>query len=167
MKIRDFVDVVPQPTVVRLDQLNEAQSGWISERYYITSELERHVGTLRHLLDRQGGSGIFLIGHFGSGKSHFLAYITQQIRAGKLSARPPEVFPISLLNFPASESLESIVTQEVGLQPQAPDRRMVWSKAAELHSKGIFLAVDELSEFLCSKPNRQSFNEDIRFLQFL
>ena len=119
------------------------------------------------LLDRQGGSGIFLIGHFGSGKSHFLAYITQQIRAGKLSARPPEVFPISLLNFPASESLESIVTQEVGLQPQAPDRRMVWSKAAELHSKGIFLAVDELSEFLRSKPNRQSFNEDIRFLQFL
>ncbi|PYV37476.1 MAG: hypothetical protein DMG06_27960, partial [Acidobacteria bacterium] len=43
----------------------------------------------------------------------------------------------------------------------------MWSKAAELHPNGIFLALDELSEFLRSKPSRQSFNEDIRFLQFL
>ena len=29
------------------------------------------------------------------------------------------------------------------------------------------LLVDELSEFLRSKPDARSFNEDIRFLQFL
>ncbi len=32
---------------------------------------------------------------------------------------------------------------------------------------GFMILIDELSEFLRSKPDSRSFNEDIRFLQFL
>lgn len=166
MKIRDLVGVVPQPAVIRLDSLNEAQPAWISDRYFITEPLERHIAALKHLLAHEFGCGVFVIGHYGSGKSHFLAYITQQVRLGRFGGRP-EVFPISLLNYPASESLESIVARALGLASSSPDRRAAWEEAGGRHSAGVFLIVDELSEFLRSKPTRQAFNEDIRFLQFL
>ncbi|CEP68389.1 P-loop containing nucleoside triphosphate hydrolase [Moorella glycerini] len=35
------------------------------------------------------------------------------------------------------------------------------------HLAGVVILIDELSEFLRSKPDSRSFNEDIRFLQFL
>jgi hypothetical protein len=166
LKIRDLVSVVPQPAVIRLDHLNEAQSEWITERYFITGELERHIEALKHLLARDSGSGIFVIGHYGSGKSHFLAYTTQQITTGSFAARP-KVFPISLLNYPASETLESIITKSLLLADSGPDRRAAWEKAHTNYPDGLFVVIDELSEFLRSKPTRQAFNEDLRFLQFL
>src|SRR5439155_8903142 len=43
----------------------------------------------------------------------------------------------------------------------------LWKKVSKQHPDGLVLILDELSEFLRSKPSAQSFNEDLRFLQFL
>ena len=103
--IRDLVQVEAQPTVVRLDHLDGEDAEWISRRFYVTEEIERHLSVLGRLLDRDVGCGVFLIGHYGSGKSHFLAYVVQQV--GALTGRPPTACPISLLNYAASNSLEA------------------------------------------------------------
>ena len=52
-----------------------------------------------------------------------------------------------------------------------PDRKEFYGRLEEkLHvnrTSGLILLIDELSEFLRSKPESRSFNEDIRFLQYL
>ena len=167
MKIRDLVDVHPQPTVVRLDQLQGANASWISDSYYLTEDIERHLKSLHHLLGKKAGSGIFLIGHYGSGKSHFLAYLTQQLRQGSLAPLGRDVVPLSLLNYKASQPLESILEQNLAVSSASADRRAAWREVMKQHRNGLLLVIDELSEFLRSKPSPQSFNEDIRVLQFL
>src|SRR5688500_13418880 len=162
--IREHVDVVDQPTVVRLDHLEEDGAGWITENFYLTAEIRRHLDALRVLLENPAGSGVFLIGHYGSGKSHFLAYLTQQLRA---AGSGPDVVAISLLDYKAELALERIIESELGLNDTGGDRRAVWQLVAKRHPRGLLLLIDELSEFLRAKPTAQSFNEDLRFLQFL
>ena len=72
MKISDHVQVNAQPTVVRLDQLQGPDADWISDSFFITEETENHLKSLTVLLSKAAGCGIFFIGHYGSGKSHFL-----------------------------------------------------------------------------------------------
>jgi len=167
LKIRDYVQVIAQPTVVRLDHLGQANPGWITDSYYITEESQKYFKALKTLLSRDRGCGLFLIGHYGSGKSHFLAYLAQQLHSGAFVPRAPAVVPLSLLNYRAQLPLESIVGEVLGLEVRESDRRKVWKRVLEQHKSGIFLIVDELSEFLRSKPALHSFNEDLRFLQFL
>jgi hypothetical protein len=167
LKIRDQVNVLGQPTIVRLEQLKSENPGWISERFFLTEELHQHLSVLEKLLTRQHGCGLFLIGHYGSGKSHLLAFLDQALHRGDLGRRGLNSLPVSLLNFKAEQSLESILESELGLRETVPDRRNNWEKLHQLNPGGLFLLLDELSEFLRSKPTRQSFNEDIRFLQFL
>ena len=167
MKIRDHVEVIGQPTVVRLEHLDAADAGWISEGYYITEETGRHFKALRSLFSRDSGCGAFLIGHYGSGKSHFLAYLVQQLRAGSFGSPRRSVAPISLLNFRAAQSLEDILDDHLSITPGQRDRRRKWGQALNQYQDGLVLVLDELSEFLRSKPTPQSFNEDLRFLQFL
>jgi hypothetical protein len=167
LKIRDHVEVLSQPTVVRLEHLQMANAGWISANYYITEETGKHFKALRSLFAKENGCGAFLIGHYGSGKSHFLAYLTQQIQSGAFSSRGQRVLPISLLNYKASMPLEEILDAHVAVSPDQNDRRKKWKQVETEHPNGLVLILDELSEFLRSKPNAQSFNEDLRFLQFL
>ncbi|MCI0621757.1 MAG: DUF6079 family protein [Acidobacteria bacterium] len=167
MKIRDLVDLHPQPTVIRLDQLQGKDAGWISDSYYLTEDGEKHLKSLEHLFSKQKGNGIFLIGHYGSGKSHFLAYLTQQMSQGRLALLQRETVPLSLLNYKAAQSLESILEEILQVPPGSTDRRAAWREVMKRHRGGLLLVIDELSEFLRSKPSPQSFNEDIRFLQFL
>jgi len=167
LKIREHLDVIPQPAVIRLEHLQGENAQWISDSFFITGETETHLEALRTLFSNGTGSGVFLIGHYGSGKSHFLAYLTQQLRAKVFSPRNPYVLPISLLNYKASQSLEHIVESELEIPEDQGDRRTVWTKIARRHPTGLLLIMDELSEYLRSKPSAQSFNEDLRFLQFL
>ncbi len=167
MKIREHVDVTPQPAVVRLEHLQGENARWISDTYFITEETESHLEALRILFSKDAGCGVFLIGHYGSGKSHLLAYLAQQLRDKAFSARNPSVLPISLLNYKAAQSLESIVEGELGIAEGQNDRRAVWKKVGHRYPTGLLLIMDELSEYLRSKPDAQSFNEDLRFLQFL
>jgi hypothetical protein len=167
MTIREHVEVVPHPNVVRLEHLQAERPEWITETYYITDETARHLEALRSLFSKDSGCGVFLTGHYGSGKSHFLAFLTQQLRNKTFSPRAPDVIPISLLNYKAAQPLEAIVEGELGISGTFDDRRAVWKEIANRHPAGLLLVVDELSEYLRSKPSPQSFNEDLRFLQFL
>src|SRR5439155_15482357 len=97
----------------------------------------------------------------------FLAYLTQRLREKAFSKRNPAVVPISLLNYKAAQPLESIVEHELDVTETQHDRRSVWKKLAQRYPAGLLLVIDELSEYLRSKPTAQSFNEDLRFLQFL
>lgn len=165
--LRDFVDVRSHPTVVRLDHLGGRDSQWITSAYHVTRDIENHLSSLRHALSRPNGCGMFLIGQYGAGKSHFLAYVTQNVRSGGLVEKEPEVVPVSLLNFRAATALEDVVGDALGLAPAKGDRREEWSRLSERHPGGVLLVIDELSEFLRSKGTRQAFNEDVRFLQFM
>src|SRR5215203_5815682 len=161
MQIRDHVEVHPQPSVVRLDQLQAPDASWVTESYYITDEVERHLRSLKALLSQETGSGIFLIGHFGAGKSHFLAYVAQQLEAGHLSQRKPQPVLLSMLNYSASQSLESILDEALELKHTRKDRRQAWKQLMARNPQGLFLIIDELSEFLRSKPSSRDYNEDL------
>ena len=167
MKIRDHIEVVPQPTVIRLDQLQEPDPAWITSSFYITPETEKHLHSLQSLLTAENGTGVFLIGHYGSGKSHFLAYVAQQLQSTALVKNPPDAVALSLLNYSATQSLESILDEALGIQHTRRDRRAGWKNLQDRYPAGLFLILDELSEFLRSKPSSKSFNEDLRTLQYL
>ena len=166
--IGDYVSVREHPTVVRLADLDRDDAAWLSESFVITPELEVPLAALGAFLRRRQGAGAFLIGHYGSGKTHLLAYLTQQLRSGDLVDPPPRVVPISLVNHRASSGLEEIVAAALGIDAEAHDRRSAWRTLDEEGAEaGILLILDELSEFLRSKPDRRTFNEDVRFLQFM
>jgi len=167
-RIGDLVTVVPRPTVVRLDDLKGEAREWIVQGYHLTPEVERFLTAVGAWLGQEHGGGAFLVGAYGSGKSHFLAYLTERLGDGSFGPDPaPDVIPLSLLNHRSSEALEDIVARAVGLEPGGGDRRREWASVAERRPHGLVLLVDELSEFLRSKPDAAAFNEDVRFLQFL
>ena len=167
--IGDCVEVRPHPTVVRLDDIDSEDSGWLTDSFMVTPEVDSHLRALRQLIKRDTGCGIFLIGHYGCGKSHFLAYLIQQLKAGVFLSPSPEVAFVSLVNFSADNRLEDIVARVLDIEVKPGDRRTSWDPllAGQKKGQGFLLVLDELSEFLRSKPDPRSFTEDIRFLQFM
>lgn len=164
-RIRDLVDVRAHPTVVRLDHLDTGESEWLTDSYCITTDVDKYLSSLRAALAKPSGCGIFLIGSYGAGKSHFLAYVAKQARAGLIGDGSFKVVPVSLLNYAAEARLEDIVSRSLGLNPGQEDRRLSWSVLTS--GPGVILLLDEVSEFLRSKPTPQQFNEDVRFLQYM
>jgi len=160
--IRDVVDIRPHPAVVRLSESGTAL--WIRESFVCTPEVEAHLQVIRNLLVRACGCGAFVIGQYGCGKSHLLSYLLQEAGAGGFGEI--RAVAISLVNYAASVPLEEIVSQALGLVRTSDDRRRVWGELQERGGR-LLILIDELSEFLRSKPTRESFNEDIRFLQFM
>ena len=165
--LRDILSVRPHPTVVRLEHLSGTEAQWISASYVLTQEVSIHLTALKQTLCQPVGRGVFVIGHYGSGKSHFLAYLTQQLQRGEFIAQPPTVVTLSLLNFRSELSLERIVGAELKLSDEHVDRRDAWAALADRYPSGLLLIIDELSEFLRSKSSPNAFNEDVRFLQFM
>ncbi len=176
--IRALVDVRPHPTVVRLDDLEGDESGWITSAYHLTGDVRTHLTSLTRVLSHDTGCGLFLIGQYGSGKSHFLAYVTRELESGHPlsdevlddvdTTRPsPTVLPLSLLNYRSELSLEEVVCGALDIDARGGDRRDAWADVAARHPHGLLLIIDELSEFLRSKADHRRFNEDIRYLQFL
>lgn len=174
MKIGELLEARAHPTVVRLDALDQDGAEWISESYYLTEEAARHLDHFTRALQKPAGCGIFLIGQYGSGKSHFLAFVAQQLRSGKslsvgagVDGRLPRVETISLVHYSSDARLEDVIGGVLGVPVGTQDRRLSWGALAERHPDGLVLIIDELSEFLRSKPAPASFNEDVRFLQYL
>lgn len=63
-----------------------------------------------------------------------------------------------------------ITQNQIPLKPAFDRREAILTLLAALKEEGIagvFFAVDELSEFLKSKPGPAAFSEDLRFLQFM
>ncbi|MDN5346443.1 MAG: hypothetical protein PWP65_7 [Clostridia bacterium] len=99
----------------------------------------------------------------------------------KLENKRYLVAEISLVEHSNREYLEEIVLQALqeklkgmagaGLPSQEYRRREYFARLGRVLRDnglaGMVLLLDELSEFLRSKPDSRTFNEDIRFLQFL
>ncbi len=165
--IRDIVSVPEHPTVVRLDALFVPGTEWIEESYCLTEDVRGHLRALRGALGEPAGKGIFVIGQYGSGKSHLLAWVITKLRQGDFLPEGPAAAFVSLVNYSAANRLEDIVCETLGIRGAAGDRRVAFSALRERYENGLVLVLDELSEFLRSKPDHRAFNEDVRFLQFL
>ncbi len=194
--IADLVQVAPVETVVRLD----GRPGRLSE-LVLTDDV---LTALSAVLDAAGGArdgsrggsrggAFFLVGHFGSGKSHLLAALTELmsepqrdlpagwdrdiVRRAQL-LRPALAVPIPLVEHRSGAILEDLALGRawtaLGREPEqssaGTDRRAAWesllSAATEAGRGTLFVVLDELSEFLRAKQ-ATALVEDLRFLQFL
>ena len=120
LRIADLVDVLPAETVVRLD----GTSGRLRE-LELTGDVVRSLGAVLERAQGETGAGFLVVGHFGSGKSHFLAALGEllaepslapglagwdsRLRALAASARPSLVVPVPLVEYRADASLEDVV----------------------------------------------------------
>lgn len=197
--VQDLVEAPEIRTVIHLEDLADpALRRLIVETFVVTGEvLESLKAVLKGISDLEG-RGIFLKGHFGSGKSHFLSMLSLLIRepaawtslltqepvlavyAEKMRSLRFLVVDISLVHHRSSEFLEDVVLRAVfkefrhltGRLPDGGDTRhetfaRVRESLKDHGFAGMVLIVDELSEFLRSKPDARTYNEDIRFLQYL
>ncbi len=199
LRIQDLVEIPDVKTVIQLEDLKDpGLSRMIAETFVLTREVVENLQAVFTGLSKRAGRGIFLKGHFGSGKSHFLSMLSLLLKHPEtweiLTAQENALgdfekdiqglrfflVDISLVNHRGSEFLEDIVLKHLfallgdetsGLLEQAEARHETFRAVKEnLDRKGfsglVFL-IDELSEFLRSKPDARSYNEDIRFLQYL
>ncbi len=125
-RIRDFVEARAQTDggaaagpSVRTDRVVERE-------LYFNLRGARTLDVLSRLLSSGRGSGAFLLGQCGAGKSHLLAHLAQQASLGRLLPDPPDLVPISLVNFSASNRLEDIVCAALGIAAETGDRRPLW-----------------------------------------
>ncbi|MBW2127573.1 MAG: hypothetical protein JRH08_18460, partial [Deltaproteobacteria bacterium] len=194
-RIGDLVEVPEIRTVVQLKDLEDQHlRQMICDSFVVTAEVARALRAVFTSISKGQGKGVFIKGHFGSGKSHFLSMLylllTEPVSwqgivsqepglsdlAQALSSRQYVVVNISLVQYRSSEFLEDIVlksiTASTDIKLEASEgRKEAFEKirhyVVQSNFSGMVLLIDELSEFLRSKPNARLYNEDIRFLQFL
>ncbi|MFW6386686.1 MAG: DUF6079 family protein, partial [Bacillota bacterium] len=170
---------------------------FLTESFLLTDEVREVLLSFFRGVVRGEGKGYWLEGNFGSGKSHLLTVISlllsrpeswqpilEQDNSGeftdyyeKVSGEDYRTVNISLVEHSSGERLEEIVNDTLrrSLASELPGRedyrrRDFYYGAIEevlAASSGIVILIDELSEFLRSKPDGRSFNEDIRYLQFM
>ncbi len=145
MKIRDLIEVPPVRTVIRLADLADSSlRRHLVETFIFTGEV---TFTLANILEKVAGlqgKGFFVIGNFGSGKSHLLNVLSlimndseareifkASCRDGTASdSKLPElleqaaqvnplVVEISLVEHSNREYLEEIVLKEISVRLQA------------------------------------------------
>jgi hypothetical protein len=195
LKIGDLIDVPPVRTVIRLEE-GRSIAGEIAASFVFTPEAAAHFSVLAEALSSGRGQGYFLQGDFGSGKSHFLAALYAWLAGGearnpldqrhaglkRLDESGKRFLPVdvSLVNFRAATALESIVIDAVNaalpprgaLEGAGGEQRLgaftrLLDRVKEAGFDGLFLLIDELSEFFRSKSTPQALNEDARTLQLL
>jgi len=127
--IRDLIDVPPVKTVIQLvDLVDPDQRGRLADSFVLTDEVRAHLRRFLVALNARTGFAAFLRGHFGTGKSHFLAFLdlllSGEVSSARLSVGDTDlehlveagvaqrclVVPISLVEHSATESLERVVS---------------------------------------------------------
>lgn len=251
--MRDIIDVPVAQTVVRLgDASDEGKRAEVVREFVLTRQVERNLRAIASSLKEGHGRGHFLIGAYGSGKSHFLSY-TSLVASGETlpshacpiaeTVRGRRLLPVrcSLVRVRSDIRLEDAILSEAerqlrvlkvndpisrrsrflshvesSIRPinvahmdsylaekgfpswdalQSDQDRAVaaaWGYVKELEGcptlpdmppdelisgalnaargagfDGVLIVIDELSEFLRSKPTRAALSEDARYLQFL
>lgn len=199
LRIGDLVEVPDIKTVIQLKDLEDPNlREMILDTFVLTEEVSGNLRSIFSAMRTRQGRGIFLKGHFGSGKSHFLSMLSMLLRYPKswrtiidqalgllefkedLSSLRFLVVDISLVRHRSSEFLEDVflrsiflaLRQQAGKEAKgADDRSETFQEIKNILDdagfSGMVLLVDELSEFLKSKPDARSYNEDVRFLQYL
>jgi hypothetical protein len=187
-RIADLAEVTAAETVVRLDE----GAGRLDD-LVLTGDVSRSLGAVLDAARGPSGAAFLVVGHFGSGKSHFLAALGElladprraaslggawdaRLREQAAAARPSLPVTVPLVEYRASSPLEDVVWQRAWAAVGRPapasssSRAGDWSRllaaATEAGQAGLLLLVDELSEFLRAKQG-PPLTEDLRFLQFL
>jgi ABC-type polysaccharide/polyol phosphate transport system ATPase subunit len=81
LKIRDLVEVPGIRTVIQLEDVKDDNlRRMIVETFVLTSEVQSNLQAFLTSLTGNEGRDIFLKGHFGSGKSHFLSMLSLLIK---------------------------------------------------------------------------------------
>jgi hypothetical protein len=186
--IDQLVEVASVETVVRLD----GRPGRLSE-LVLTADVSGALSAVLEARAQQAGAAFFLVGHFGSGKSHFLAAMAelaelagkdadadavatagwgQALRDAARRARPAVAVAVPLVEHRATAQLEDLVLGAAWAAlgrpapPAGTDRRAAWDAVLDAAGAGLVILLDELSEFLRAKQG-PALVEDLRFLQFL
>ena len=185
----ELIEVADVDTVVRLD----GTGGRLAELVLTGDVLVSLTAVLGAAAGATGG-GFFVVGPFGSGKSHFLAAVGEMLarpaapvgvpgwdpRLGELAraARPSLAVAVPLVEYRAKAALEDVLAERawralgrsgpVGVD--ASDRLAAWdavlASAVDAGHAGMVVLLDELSEFMRAKQG-PPLTEDLRFLQFL
>src|SRR5438552_17870790 len=82
-KVGDLIEVPDIRTVVRLQDVDDSgQAKSLASDFVFTEDALRAVRLLARSFAGASGEGFFLIGSYGSGKSHLLAVISLWAEAG-------------------------------------------------------------------------------------
>ena len=190
----DVVEVADTETVVRLD----GTPGRLRE-LVLTGDV---AGSLAAVLGAAGdpagtGAGFFVVGPFGSGKSHFLAAVAElvadpagsarevagapgwsdELRTLAASARLSLAVPVPLVEYRARARLEDVVLERAwralgrpGPAKGGDDRSDAWGGFLEAARDAGFDGVVLLLDELSELLRAKqgpALTEDLRFLQFL
>jgi hypothetical protein len=182
---RDLIEVADVDTVVRLD----GPGGRLAE-LVLTGDVVDSLATVLRAAGSSAGAGFFVVGPFGSGKSHFLAAVGElltdpgadlagwgsKLRQLAVAARRSLPVRVPLVEYRARAALEDVVSERAwqALGQPGPDngadRLKTWDTflhaATTSGHAGVVILLDELSEFLRAKQG-PALTEDLRFLQFL
>ncbi len=196
LTVGDLIKVPPVRTVIQMADLeDESLRRQLVETFVLTEEVKFTLKTILKMVSAGQGQGFFVIGNYGSGKSHLLTVLSILLSGGA-EVEPlsdPElvrwahevrgILPvnISLVEHNSREILEQVLLQGAGQAlGVARDEIQAWLQGSRSEAwdqvlrrlkdgayRGLFFFVDELSEFLKAKPDGRRFNEDVRFLQYL
>ena len=183
--VGDLVTVAEVETVVRLDE-----PGGLLGELVLTGDVASALGDVLATASGPRGAGFFVVGPFGSGKSHFLAAAAElmggaaevpggwapALREAARTARHSLAVRVPLVDYRAEAALEDVVGARAwrALRSEAPaggaDRLASWDTllgaAKDAGHEGLVLLLDEASEWLRAKRG-PALTEDLRFLQFL
>ncbi|HUG43382.1 MAG TPA: DUF6079 family protein, partial [Acidobacteriota bacterium] len=148
VRVRDLIALPRVKTVVQLQDAKDPEvSKLLVDNFVLTDEVYAGLRVILEHVSSLTGSGFFLKGHFGSGKSHFLAYLSVVLSDAKsfrsfiencrkakasdslqlegLKSRRVVVTPVSLVEFRSAAFLEDIVREKIsealpGFESQVP-----------------------------------------------
>jgi len=171
LRVKDIAAIAKIRPVINLAD-TDLRPDEIVDTFKFSEDIDGIFDDILKKIDNGQGSGFFLKGGRGSGKSHLESYLELMFRR-KLPpldkyARAKDlnlnIVRISLLSFPSSRSLESILQSSLGDMSPIHNRDDYYSKH---FSVPTMLIIDEASDFLASKSNEHEFYEDVRALQYL
>ena len=183
MRVSELLDLKPLSPVIRLEDRGLWEE--VAASFVWTRELKSCLEIFARRLGEGRGGGVFLRGHYGTGKSHLLAFLALQsahwnpLRQALGCGELPPLLPVtvSLVRWRAELPLEDILREAWrealpgGRPVGGGDRRSNYldllAQARATGRRGFLILLDELSEFLRSKRGSAELAEDIRFLQFL
>ena len=191
--VGDLVEAVDVPSVVRLaDLADPVRRQSLGRAFLADPAVARWLGSLADSVALGRGRALVIEGPYGVGKSHLLAAIaiwaSGEPVAGlpRRPSRAPVVAAVSLIEHAAAEPLEAAVRVALAGAVHAareirensisdlpadllrlPRREAFATVRRALAGRGLVILLDELSEYLRSKPAGPGLAEDVRFLQFL
>lgn len=171
-KVKDLVELKAIQSVIQLT--SEGQKKEVYDQFVKTTDIKHYLSYFFSSIKAGEGGGIFLKGHYGSGKSHFLSYLSVLTEIEEENSLD-QFFCIrlSLTEWRGDQSLEYIFYHSQNFEPDSSLNRTenIEALLKLIHLKRnktkLLICIDELSEFLRSKTDVHQLSEDIRFLQFI